>query len=58
MSHDNRSKNHLIILKFCTGVAFIYCQIEFVVKNQSIKTITTKNISSNEFFFNFRIAFF
>ena len=39
MSHDNWSKNHLIVLKFGTDVAFIYRQIEFVApKNWSITT--------------------
>ena len=37
MSHDNKSKNYPIVLKFGTDVAFIDLQIEFVAqKNRSI----------------------
>ena len=36
MSHDNWSKNHLVVLKFGTDVAFIYRQIEFVATKKSV----------------------
>ena len=42
MSHDNWSKNHIIVLKFGTYLAFIYLQIEFVDR---------KNGSKKKFFF-------
>ena len=32
LSHDNKSKNYPIVLKFGTDVAFIYLQIEFVAQ--------------------------
>ena len=42
MSHNNWSKNHLIVLKFGTDVAFIYRQIQFVGRKN--RSITTKSI--------------
>ena len=32
LSHDNKSKNYPIVLKFGTDVAFVYLQIEFVAQ--------------------------
>ena len=32
LSHDNKSKNYPIVLKFGSDVAFIYLQIEFVAQ--------------------------
>ena len=32
LSHDNKSKNYPIVLKFGTEVAFIYLQIEFIIQ--------------------------
>ena len=38
MSHNNKSKNYPIVLKFDTNVAFIYLQIEYVAqKNDPLK---------------------
>ena len=42
MSHNNWSKNHLIVLKIVIDVDFIYRQIEFVA--QKNRSITTKDI--------------
>ena len=42
LSHDNKSKNYPIVLKFGTDVAFIYLQIEFVA--QKNRSITKKDI--------------
>ena len=41
-SHDKKSKNYLIVLKFGTDVAFIYLQIEFVAQKNG--SITEKDI--------------
>ena len=40
LSHDNKSKNYLIVLKFGTDVDFIYLQVEFVA--QQNRSITKK----------------
>ena len=47
LSHDNKSKNYPIALKFGTDVAFIYLQIEFVV--QKNRSITKKVIWDEKF---------
>ena len=49
MSHDNWSKNHLIVLKFSTDVAFIYHQIEFVA--QKNRSITSSFVDSDKIIF-------
>ena len=46
-SHDNKSKNYPIVLKFGTDVAFIHLQDEFVAqKNRSITKKDMKRFTS------------
>ena len=56
MSHNNWSKNHLIVLKVGTDVVFIYRQIEFVARKKSVH-YDQRYLMLKNFFKNFRIAF-
>ena len=43
LSHDDKSKNQPIVLKFVRNVAFLYLQTEFVAQRN--RSITTKYMS-------------